>query len=519
MNKKPKIFISLDEPLVIRLIESAMNHVVFVAPSISLKVATALVERTKKNPILNVDVVLDPDTRSLRLGYGELGGLNTLHKNGIEIRFQPELRIGVLVVDDRSWIFAPTPEIILEPAEATTFNAINVNQSMTNWLRHAVTPQTTLVDLVRQDITEVCNPDDSPTEKPDARADDPADDGVLDHEVIDDPASHASSGDGAAAKSDVEPENGADDVLEREIIGDTEVQDTEESQTDASAEWTQPEIGQQTLGSEEVEKINEEIEKRPPKQFDEAREILVYNGHLQFVDFKFSGGRLSSRRVRLPKHLLKLVDDPSELLEIEATCKMFDEPNKLIPEIYEFEQVVNYTRRIFTQSLGESLGSVILQRNRKAFDTEIGNLQNSLQQLTKLIQKKLTNAINARKSKLIAILEPTVMQNPPAGLQKMYEYYDDPDEALDTYLRRELGRIFPDAWELVEKMEIQCVFKDVTWEMLNETKFGAAIKAKFPDEGFTKLYLERKTIGERKEKKPRTVSEEDWPDVIENEPS
>ncbi len=96
------------------MINRARERILFIAPAITEPVAISLV--TKMYAGLDVTVILDSDPEVYRLGYGTPDGLNTLKdycdKNGISLRCQPGIRIGVLVVDDKTMIYSPAPQLI-----------------------------------------------------------------------------------------------------------------------------------------------------------------------------------------------------------------------------------------------------------------------------------------------------------------------------------------------------------------------------------------------------------------------
>jgi hypothetical protein len=98
------------------LIHGAMHRLVVIAPGLSESVAKALIERWQALGPTGVHVVLDPDPEVCRLGYGELAALTLLQAEakriGSAIHQQQGLRIGVVVTDETTAIFAPTPLLI-----------------------------------------------------------------------------------------------------------------------------------------------------------------------------------------------------------------------------------------------------------------------------------------------------------------------------------------------------------------------------------------------------------------------
>lgn len=482
MKEKPQIFIGLDDVLVSNLIGKAERIVIYAGPAVSFEIAEAIVKKRKERPDSTVRVIVNADADSLRLGYGKFGGIKLLWNNQVDVRCSPGLRIGALVIDNRSWIFSPTPEIILDKPTKGTLNAITVNPSFTKWLIFSMAPKEGFVEMAREAIEAGIALDGS---EQDSASEQRADDEVLDEQLLNE-----------------------DEALDSTTLTETEGVEIE----------LEPQIGTDAMTSDQLAEMENDIKERPPKQFDQAREILVYNGYLQFVDLKFSGGRLSARTIRLPDHLLSIVKNPDTRLEIIATCKVFEDANSICPEIQMFEKRVNEIRRQFTRPLGGELGSVILAKDRTEFDAEIVRLRGDLEDLSESVKAILNGAIRESRNRLINVLSPLLLNNPPNWLKIRLEQKCDRHGFVVDLLKRMFDELAPSADELIERMEVRCSFKDVTWEMLNDEEFGKAIKKRFPNEAFTELYGKRNAIGEKEPSQMRLFNDEDWPDEIDNEP-
>ncbi len=466
MKNRPQILTRLDDKQVAKLIARAKRRIIYASPAVSVDIAESIVERRIFEPQLTIRVIVDVDPDVLRLGFGSYGGLKMLHDDGIDIRCSGSLRIGALIVDDRSWIFTPTPEIILDQPGESVVNAVNVNTSFTEWLVFALAPQEILADKARD---------------------------FVEGQLILDQGSEIDSED--------------DEILNEQVIEESEeFSNSLRDSVSFEPDRLQPEIGIEAVSLDQINAIATDIEERPPKQFDHEREILVYNGYLQFVDMTFSGGNLSARTLRLPDDLLSIVR-PDQQIEIKATCRMFEDISSLCPELTEFQQRVGEVRRCYTRPLGADLGSVILSKDRAFFDRDLKDLHDELDDLMKRLTKNLRAAINKNRFRMFRILQPFVLKK---------VLVDDRDDYLERFNRAclfvasVLVEIFPKPEELLGLMELKCLFKDVTWETLNEKEFGEAIKKQFPNERFTRLYNQRNTIGERSTTIKKGDKDEDW---------
>lgn len=112
-------FCAVDDAALIQMIQSARKRIVFIAPGVHEPVAKALGERFSEIDGLDVTVVLDPDEDVCRIGYGDAKGLELVNehakKNGFWLRSQPGLRVGVLLTDERTLVWSPTPRSVEAP--------------------------------------------------------------------------------------------------------------------------------------------------------------------------------------------------------------------------------------------------------------------------------------------------------------------------------------------------------------------------------------------------------------------
>ncbi|MDA1276711.1 MAG: hypothetical protein O2960_22055 [Verrucomicrobia bacterium] len=111
-----KCLTNISESDVIAAVKSARKRVVFLAPGLSEAVAAVLTEAWQRLPPEAVSVILDVDPEIIRLGYGTLEGLKQIQEaaalHGQLVCHQPGVRISVVIADDTSLIFTPTPLLI-----------------------------------------------------------------------------------------------------------------------------------------------------------------------------------------------------------------------------------------------------------------------------------------------------------------------------------------------------------------------------------------------------------------------
>ncbi|MGE3776313.1 MAG: hypothetical protein AB7F89_03945 [Pirellulaceae bacterium] len=104
------------------LVTQARTRVVFVAPGISVVVAQAISDAWPRLGAAGLTVILDVDPEVCRLGYGTLEGLKAVREAATAVGglvcHQPGLRIGLLIADDRTLVYSPTPLLIEAGSDA-----------------------------------------------------------------------------------------------------------------------------------------------------------------------------------------------------------------------------------------------------------------------------------------------------------------------------------------------------------------------------------------------------------------
>ena len=96
-----------------QMIDQAQRRLIIVAPGLSMEVAEAVAERWQLLGRDSVSITLDVDSEVCRLGYGEIKAVRLLqeaaNKLHTTLNTHPGIRIGVVISDDQTLIYAPTP--------------------------------------------------------------------------------------------------------------------------------------------------------------------------------------------------------------------------------------------------------------------------------------------------------------------------------------------------------------------------------------------------------------------------
>lgn len=109
-------FTVVNDDVLVDAVRKARTKIVYVAPGISKAVAQALGERFPDLGSLKITIIVDVDAEVYRLGYGDTEGLDRIKQlcdeHSLEFRMQPGVRIGILITDDKTLVYAPTPLLI-----------------------------------------------------------------------------------------------------------------------------------------------------------------------------------------------------------------------------------------------------------------------------------------------------------------------------------------------------------------------------------------------------------------------
>lgn len=139
-----RTFTNVDDRVLREVIAQARQRLVFVAPGIRPPVAEALASAMEVAPTTAIHLVLDVDAEVCRLGYGDkdFKGMERLQaaaaKHGLTVNHHPGIRIGLLIADDTTLIYSPTPELIeTESRQPEKPNAIVLQNELPPQLANA----------------------------------------------------------------------------------------------------------------------------------------------------------------------------------------------------------------------------------------------------------------------------------------------------------------------------------------------------------------------------------------------
>lgn len=376
------------------LIRSATRRVVAMAPAFSMAVAEAILDRWR---VLDaVTVIVDVDPEVYRLGYGDFEALDLLEKaaadHGTTLNRHDGIRIGLVIADDVTIVYAPTPQLVeAGPKKSSTPNAIVIGRP----------PEAVVCEL----------------------------------------------GQGPKGLRD------------------------------------------QTVGLDKAEKskiadVKDDLDRNPPQRFDIARTTRVFNAYFEFVEFSLKHTALHKAAVSLPKEIAKLTGDT----QLDDLMKHSIELVRDDPTISG--RSLGWLRARIADGYLITLpgyGTVVLRKLKDGFEKQVKRLCRCVDIFCERVDKRIDKVTDRTRERLVERILPQVKKNPP---DRWYKHLGpspmehDVREMLDVELRG----VFDKKLASVQRMHVKCLFKGVTYEMLNDPKFIKLARRKLP--GLREFYAE-----------------------------
>ncbi len=238
---------------------------------------------------------------------------------------------------------------------------------------------------------------------------------------------------------------------------------------------------EQTVGLDlakmtEIKPVLEDLKINPPQKFDLARQVRVFNAHIEFVEFELLGTAIGRKTVAIPAKFMGLAGDKKTEDLLKASYRVVGQTDNLSGKHLEHDKTL--ISKSFLKSL-PGYGTAILRTRKDAFEIQITALRNSVETFKKKIAKKLQKAMDKNRKALHKALLPSVRRNPPKDWIKSDGSKPDAKDVAQ-WLDDELSQAFGTAESLIGKMEVRILYKAVTYESLKDPKFIEVAKRAFP---------------------------------------
>ena len=115
-----------------------------------------------------------------------------------------------------------------------------------------------------------------------------------------------------------------------------------------------------------------------------------------------------------------------------------------------------------------------------------------------MVAIELQEQLGESRRQIVDYYLPRVVANPPDAMLGQLLVRRPAQDDARSWLDAELDRVFPKADSLIQRMQLDVQFKDVTFETLNRPEFLEVIKAAFKRVDWDKAFEEFRAAGEAK---------------------
>lgn len=424
-------FTVVNDKTLCEAIEATEQSLVYVAPGVTKPVVDAIGTSLRSKPHLQVTAIIDLDPEVYRLGFGTEEGLRALQdlagQQHFALRQQQGLRVGLLVTDQRTLVYSPTP-LLIEAGSTSEEkpNAIVISRD--------VEPTAA--------ILHACGAPgagDAGTPPPQQ-----AEVGKL-------PATPTAVEASLASLKEVPPKKFSVARIER--VYESKIQFVELELTGYRLSAKRVNIPNDLLVGEE-------------KAFKERlkNSFLLLQGE-------------QTIKVRIPVFDLdtaeqKPAEGSGEPPTEEWSEATLEEQRKALYD----EFLISVPR----------FGHVIMRRNRPDFDKRLKLLEAQIKAFNIAIQKELAGKLADAVKALAQTLLPRIRDRLPQRYKRVLPVSAASDDLLLSILEQDLATSFGTSAE-VFKPELRWVFKDVTYESISDQQFRDALGKALRDSGGERL--------------------------------
>lgn len=243
-------------------------------------------------------------------------------------------------------------------------------------------------------------------------------------------------------------------------------------------------LGMELLNNDKLASVKKDLEINPPKNFDLSRAVNVYNAKIQFVELKVVGCRLSSHRALLPQHLLHVIkNNPKLSATIANSIQLLKDDDVLVTKgVLSEKKILELRDSISKKYLKpiKGIGLVIERSQKNEFGKEVAKLKDNVDNFSKVVEKELAERYRETAEKLAKELKDDLVRDPPPKWERRLRLPISADQVYWLTFD-DLINAFGDPSKRIEKMNVETIFKDVTYEMLNDPAFREDVAGYFPE--------------------------------------
>ena len=254
------------------------------------------------------------------------------------------------------------------------------------------------------------------------------------------------------------------------------------------------EIQPEKLNVKNLEEIQQNLIAAPPVKFDIARQVRVFQPHFQYVELSLTGAAIQRHKLNIPKSIQRIGMNKELEGRLKTTFDLIDKNSKISSK--DLDDELRNIRENLTRSLGKKHGRIIRVATLPTLKERLANLQKKIEAHQKDIKKSLEETLKNSQKMIVNYYLPLVLENPPDELFGIFGVPTEQD--INNWLESEIENTFPTADSLINKIQLEVNYKDVTFDTLNGEDFLKSIKEAYPAVDWEKAYKEFRAAGESK---------------------
>jgi hypothetical protein len=282
------------------------------------------------------------------------------------------------------------------------------------------------------------------------------------------------------------------------------------------------EVGLDFLSNAELTKVEMDLAENPPKEFDVARIERVFNYQLQFVEFKVTDYRLSSKNVHLQPEWLGL-DDKDLTRRITNQFKLFDRGDVIEVAVPRLDDEGAIARgpdgRRLREMVGEKdldrmakqlrdylvpvsdYGHVIAKKRKAGFEQDVAVFRKMVRFYGRNVRRDLRRKLQDIKKRLLDELTPgLVKKSPRIWLRSTLDGKLSAEQVRER-LGKALDSVFVGVGDGFDP-KVLVVYKDVTYSTIHDPDFKAKLDRFYGEDAVAELFDEHDAAREKWRERP-----------------
>ena len=274
------------------------------------------------------------------------------------------------------------------------------------------------------------------------------------------------------------------------------------------------EIGLDPIDNRAVEAVKQDLQDRPPKEFNVARIERVFSSMLQYVELTIEDYKLTRRSLLLNPELFG-VRDVEVVRRLTNRYHLFSETDALMVDIPHIDQTAkpdpkkpkekfgplsidrerNLIKKRFVIEAGR-YGTLILRRNVPDFERELKVLEAKISAYRLAVQKKIEMRTQEIVDELLAALFERLKAAPPDHWHSRFLGKQPSNEDIKRLFHEdvqgEVNRVKTDF-----NPKVFTAYKDVTYQTFSDEKFRELMEKRFGRDAIAAIFNEHDAAPEQ----------------------